>query len=102
MYFYGGRSYSDFFNMGEYSRIGYEFSRRKISIFDTTLRDGEQTPGVSFNTDQKYKIAKMLYDAGINTIEAGFPAVSHDELNAIKRINYDMDNVCSLARCNKK
>ena len=101
MYFYGGRSYSDFFNMGEYSRIGYEFSRRKISIFDTTLRDGEQTPGVSFNTDQKYKIAKMLYDAGINTIEAGFPAVSHDELNAIKRINYDMDNVCSLARCNK-
>ncbi|HII83223.1 MAG TPA: homoaconitate hydratase, partial [Ferroplasma sp.] len=50
--------------MGEYSRIGYETDRKKISIFDTTLRDGEQTPGVSFNMEQKYTIAKMLYDAG--------------------------------------
>ncbi len=101
MYFYDSRSYGDFFNMGEYSRMGYEFERRKISIFDTTLRDGEQTPGVSFSADQKYKIAKTLYEAGVNIIEAGFPAVSHDELKAIKRINYDMDNICSLSRCNK-
>ncbi|AGO60929.1 MULTISPECIES: homocitrate synthase family protein [Ferroplasma] len=101
MYFYGGGSYSDFFNMGEYSRMGYEFNRENISIFDTTLRDGEQTPGVSFNTDQKYKIAKMLYDAGVNIIEAGFPAVSNDEMKSIKKINHDMENICSLARCNR-
>ncbi len=101
MYFYGSRSYGDFFNMGEYSRIGYETDRKKINIFDTTLRDGEQTPGVSFNMEQKYTIAKMLYDAGVDIIEAGFPAVSDEELKTIKHINYDMDNICSLARCNK-
>jgi 2-isopropylmalate synthase len=102
MYFYGGRGYSDFFNMGEYSRIGYESDRKKINIFDTTLRDGEQTPGVSFNMKQKYEIATKLHDAGVNMIEVGFPAVSEDELKTIKHINYDIDNICSLARCNRK
>ena len=101
MYFYDSRGYGDFFNMGEYSRKGYEPIRKKISIFDTTLRDGEQTPGVSFSMKEKYEIAMRLNDAGVNIIEAGFPAVSPDELTAVKRINYDLNNTCSLARCNR-
>ena len=44
-----------------------------------------------------YNISKMLYDAGVDIIEAGFPAVSDEELKTIKHINYDMDNICSLA-----
>ncbi len=101
MYFYDGRSYGDFFNMGEYSRMGYEPVRKKISIFDTTLRDGEQTPGVSFSMQEKYEIAMKLNNAGVNIIEAGFPAVSIDEFKTVKHINYDIENTCSLARCNR-
>ena len=101
MYFYDSRGYGDFFNMGEYSRKGYEPVRKKISIFDTTLRDGEQTPGVSFSMREKYEIAMKLNDAGVNIIEAGFPAVSPDELKTVKRINQELENSCSLARCNR-
>jgi 2-isopropylmalate synthase len=101
MYFYDSRGYGDFFNMGEYSRMGYESVRKKISIFDTTLRDGEQTPGVSFSLKEKYEIAMKLNDTGVNVIEAGFPAVSPDELKTVKRINQDIENSCSLARCNR-
>ncbi|WMT51565.1 MAG: homoaconitate hydratase [Ferroplasma sp.] len=101
MYFYDSRGYGDFFNMGEYSRMGYDQIKKKISIFDTTLRDGEQTPGVSFSMNQKYEIATKLNDAGVNIIEAGFPAVSPDELKTVKHINRDIGNICSLARCNR-
>lgn len=45
-----------------------------IQIFDTTLRDGEQTPGVSFSFDERLKIAKQLETWGVDVIEAGFPA----------------------------
>ncbi len=100
MYFCGNRGYGDFFNMGEYSRLGISTERRKISIFDTTLRDGEQSPGVSFNKKIKTCIALKLYDLGVDTIEAGFPAVSSDEFNTIKGINNIISNVCSLSRCN--
>ncbi|MEM0140256.1 MAG: homoaconitate hydratase [Ferroplasma sp.] len=100
MYFNNGESYSGFFNMGEYSRAGYKTESRRINIFDTTLRDGEQTPGVSFNNKEKYNIAYKLKEAGVDIIEAGFPAVSQDEFNAIKEINQDIYGICSLARCN--
>ena len=69
MYFYGGRSYGDFCNMGEYSRIGYESDRKKINIFDTTLRDGEQTPGVSFNMEQKNRRKAEDYQRGVEPIQ---------------------------------
>ena len=51
-------------------------SAKKISVFDTTLRDGEQTPGVSFTLDQKIEIAKAVSGMGVSVIEAGFPASS--------------------------
>ena len=62
-------------------------SVRKVRIFDTTLRDGEQTPGVSLTADNKVEIAKSLDRLGVDVIEAGFPVVSEGEYDAVKRIN---------------
>jgi 2-isopropylmalate synthase len=58
----------------------------KVRIFDTTLRDGEQTPGVSLSPDQKLSIAKKLDNLGVDAIEAGFPVISEGELKAVKMI----------------
>ena len=52
---------------------------RRIQFFDTTLRDGEQTPGVNFNTKEKVQIALQLEKWGIDTIEAGFPVTSQGD-----------------------
>ena len=57
-----------------------------VKIFDTTLRDGEQTPGVTITPDQKIQIAIRLEELGVDAIEAGFPIVSHGEMQAIKAI----------------
>ncbi len=57
-----------------------------IEICDVTLRDGEQTPGVSFSCKEKVDIATMLDDIGIEVIEAGFPAVSANEKQCVKTI----------------
>lgn len=75
-------------------------SRRKITVFDTTLRDGEQTPGVSFTLSEKVEIAHQLSDIGVHIIEAGFPASSPDEQITVKAIAAeDMKAiVCGLAR----
>lgn len=76
----------------------------KVRIFDTTLRDGEQTPGVSLSPDQKLEIAKKLDALGVDAIEAGFPIISKGELDAVKKIaaaNLDAE-VCGLARTSKK
>ena len=59
----------------------------KIRIFDTTLRDGEQTLGVSLSPDQKLSIAKKLDALGVDAIEAGFPVISEGELKAVKMIS---------------
>ena len=76
---------------------------RKIKIFDTTLRDGEQSPGCSMTIEEKIEIAKMLDEMGVDTIEAGFASSNHRDLNAIKEIAKVVKNaeVVSLARCNK-
>jgi len=58
----------------------------KVIVYDSTLRDGEQTPGVAFSPEQKATIARMLDDAGVHQIEAGFPAVSENEVRTIKAI----------------
>ncbi len=75
-----------------------------IKIFDTTLRDGEQTPGVAFNVEEKMKIAESLDLLGVDAIEAGFPITSAGEKDAIKKV-CDMGlkaKICGLARSNKK
>jgi len=71
-----------------------------VKIFDTTLRDGEQTPGVALTVDEKIRIAKKLNSLGINVIEAGFPAASEGERESIRKIlelGLDAD-ICGLAR----
>ena len=75
-----------------------------VRIFDTTLRDGEQTPGVSLSPEKKLGIAKKLSELGVDAIEAGFPVISEGESNAIKMIvkeNLPLE-VCGLARTNQK
>ena len=59
---------------------------RKITIFDTTLRDGEQSPGASLSGNAKFLVAKALADLGVDVIEAGFPAASIGEAEAVARI----------------
>ncbi|MEM5491667.1 hypothetical protein [Hoeflea sp. AS16] len=59
----------------------------KVEIHDATLRDGEQTPGVVFSVDDKIAIAQMLNDVGVDRIEAGMPAVSPQDAEAIKQIS---------------
>jgi 2-isopropylmalate synthase len=72
----------------------------KIRIFDTTLRDGEQSPGVSITPEQKVQIAIKLDQLGVDAIEAGFPIVSQGEIQAIKSIKKAGLNaeICGLAR----
>ena len=60
--------------------------QRRVAINDTTLRDGEQTPGVAFTANEKLQIAAALSDAGVDEIEAGTPAMGVDEQEAIRRI----------------
>ncbi|RLE27696.1 2-isopropylmalate synthase, partial [Candidatus Acetothermia bacterium] len=69
-------------------------------IFDTTLRDGEQTPGVSFTPEEKLRIAKQLARLGVDVIEAGFPAASPGDLEAVRRIALEVEGpvICALAR----
>jgi 2-isopropylmalate synthase len=76
----------------------------RIRIFDTTLRDGEQTPGISLSPDQKLTIAKKLDALGVDAIEAGFPVISEGELKAIKMITAEglSAEICGLCRANKK
>ena len=75
-------------------------AREEVTIFDTTLRDGEQTPGISFNFEQKLEIARQLSSIGVHIIEAGFPASSIAEketVAAIKKLDLEA-NICGLAR----
>jgi 2-isopropylmalate synthase len=81
-----------------------QLQKDQVRIFDTTLRDGEQTPGVSLTPDEKLEIAIKLDELGVDTIEAGFPIVSKGELEAVKLIAKQRlkARVCGLARPNQK
>ncbi|HEX7021562.1 MAG TPA: 2-isopropylmalate synthase [Trueperaceae bacterium] len=71
-----------------------------IRIFDTTLRDGEQTPGVALNTAEKIEIARQLARLGVDIIEAGFPITSSGDFDAVRRIAAEVQGpvICALAR----
>ena len=73
---------------------------RMIRIFDTTLRDGEQSPGASMNVEEKVMIAKQLARLGVDIIEAGFAYSSPGDFDAISRIAQEVEGptICSLAR----
>ena len=77
---------------------------RKLIFFDTTLRDGEQCPGFSMTTDEKIRLALQLERLGVDVIEAGFPASSSGDFEAVQKISSLVKNssICGLSRANKK
>ncbi|MEM1227558.1 MAG: 2-isopropylmalate synthase [Planctomycetota bacterium] len=74
---------------------------RPIRIFDTTLRDGEQSPGASMNMAEKLEVAAALADMGVDIIEAGFPIASPGDFESVRQIASTIrgSTVCGLARC---
>ena len=100
------------FTMDRYNTVLCFISTEKVKImdqnrvyfFDTTLRDGEQTPGVSLQTPEKIEIAKGLVRLGIDVIEAGFPAASPGDFDAVQTIAREVKGatICALARANEK
>ena len=71
-----------------------------VKIFDTTLRDGEQSPGASMTIEEKIKVARQLEKLKVDIIEAGFAAASPGDFEAINNIAKEVSEstVCSLAR----
>ena len=76
-------------------------SNRQIVIFDTTLRDGEQSPGASMNLAEKMEVAQALVELGVDVIEAGFPIASPGDFEAVSEIakNIRGSVICGLSRC---
>jgi 2-isopropylmalate synthase len=72
----------------------------KVRIFDTTLRDGEQSPGASMNVEEKIIVARQLAKLGVDIIEAGFAISSPGDFEAIRRIGHEVEGptICSLSR----
>ncbi|MGH6912395.1 MAG: 2-isopropylmalate synthase, partial [Geminicoccales bacterium] len=75
----------------------------RIVIFDTTLRDGEQSPGASMTVSEKLRIAQVLEEMGVDVIEAGFAIASPGDFQAVNAIAKKVRNsvVCSLARAGR-
>jgi 2-isopropylmalate synthase len=76
----------------------------RVIVFDTTLRDGEQSPGAALNVSEKIEIAHMLEDMGVDVIEAGFPISSPGDFRAVQRISREIRGcvICGLTRANKR
>ena len=74
----------------------------RILIFDTTLRDGEQSPGASMNIDEKLRLARQLERLGVDIIEAGFPVSSEGDFQAVRQIAKEIrgPQIAGLTRAN--
>src|SRR4051794_7370408 len=74
----------------------------RVVIFDTTLRDGEQSPGISLNTGEKLEIAQQLARLGVDVSEAGFPISSPGDFEAVEATAREVQGpvICGLARAN--
>ena len=81
----------------------YPTKRTQITIFDTTLRDGEQAPGCSMGTKDKLRLARQLDQLGVDIIEAGFPIASDEEFRAVRRIAAEVQRpvIAGLSRANR-
>src|ERR1700757_1944248 len=75
-----------------------------VRIFDTTLRDGEQSPGFSMNTEEKIRMARQLAALGVDVIEAGFPISSRGDLQAVRQVAREVRDVpiAALARAKQQ
>src|ERR1039458_3170963 len=76
----------------------------RVRIFDTTLRDGEQSPGISLNKQEKLEIAHQLARLGVDVIEAGFPITSPGDFESVRAIAQTVEGpvICGLARTSKQ
>ena len=76
----------------------------KVFIFDTTMRDGEQSPGASMSLEEKIQIARIFDELGIDIIEAGFPIASPGDFDSVKAISKILKNSipAGLSRASKK
>ena len=76
----------------------------RIIVFDTTLRDGEQSPGASMNLEEKLQVAGALRDLGVDVIEAGFPIASPGDFEAVQAIARNVEGpiIAGLSRCQRK
>ena len=93
----------------EVYRPGASEDPNYVRVFDTTLRDGEQSPGCTMTSKEKLDMARQLARLGVDVIEAGFPIASPDDLEAVRSIAMDVGNmadhspvIAGLARCNAK
>src|SRR5436189_5078020 len=79
-------------------------AKERLIIFDTTMRDGEQSPGASMTRDEKLRIARALERMRVDVIEAGFPASSNGDFEAVRAVaNVVKDStVCGLCRANDR
>ena len=66
--------------------------REKLFIFDTTMRDGEQSPGASMSVEEKIQISRVFDEMGIDIVEAGFPIASPGDFEAVSEISKNMKN----------
>src|SRR5215470_8047569 len=75
-------------------------NKNRVIVFDTTLRDGEQSPGASMNLEEKLRIAAVLEEMGIDVIEAGFPIASNGDFEAVREVAklVKFSTVCGLSR----
>src|SRR4051812_37338075 len=75
----------------------------RVWIFDTTLRDGEQSPGCSMTVPEKLRLAAKLVELGVDILEAGFPIASEGDFQAVDAIGraFPWTSVAALARCNR-
>src|SRR5436309_16110469 len=74
----------------------------RVIVFDTTLRDGEQSPGCSMNLGEKMEMARALADLGVDVIDAGFPIASPGDFESVRAIAREVQVPisCGLGRCN--
>src|SRR6267143_1760263 len=74
-------------------------AEQRIAVFDTTLRDGEQSPGCSMNLEEKVRLARQLENLGVDIIEAGFPIASDGDFAAVKAVAAECRGVTVAALC---
>jgi 2-isopropylmalate synthase len=86
------------------SKAGARGEANRVLIFDTTLRDGEQSPGISLNRQEKLEIAHQLARLGVDVIEAGFPITSPGDFESVQAISQEVEGpvICGLARTSKQ
>src|SRR5215470_9707083 len=77
---------------------------KQIAVFDTTLRDGEQSPGCSMNLEEKVRMARQLEALGVDVVEAGFPVASQDDFRAVHAVAREVRRpiIAALARTTRE